>query len=90
MILCDLVMPEMDGYQLLGAINQDSALRDIPVILISARDPLGQPIVSNALAVTVRDGLSVQQVLLCIKALSAILSRGGQAGDPTPPAASAG
>jgi signal transduction histidine kinase/CheY-like chemotaxis protein len=89
-ILCDLVMPEMDGYQLLGAINQDSALRDIPVILISARDPLGQPIVSNALAVTVRDGLSVQQVLLCIKALSAILSRGGQAGDPTPPAASAG
>ena len=89
-ILCDLVMPEMDGYQLLGAINQDSALRDIPVIIISARDPLGQPIVSNALAVTVRDGLSVQQVLLCIKALSAILSRGGQAGDPTPPAASAG
>jgi len=89
-ILLDLVMPEMDGYQLLGAINQDSALRDIPVILISARDPLGQPIVSNALAVTLRDGLSVQQVLLCIKALSAILSRGGQAGDPTPPAASAG
>jgi signal transduction histidine kinase/CheY-like chemotaxis protein len=89
-VLLDLVMPEMDGYQLLDAMSRESALRDIPVVLISARDPLGQPIVSKALAVTMRDGLSVQQVLLCIKALSAILSQDGQAGDPAPPAASAG
>jgi len=51
------------------------------VILISARDPLGQPIVSNALAVSCRDGLSAERLLSCIEALTAILSRSGLPGD---------
>jgi signal transduction histidine kinase/CheY-like chemotaxis protein len=74
-MLLDLVMPEMDGFQLLSIKSQDPELRDIPVILISARDPLGQPIVSNGLAVTCQRGMSAREVLACIDALSRILSR---------------
>jgi len=37
-ILLDLVMPEMDGWSVLKARNDDPALRDIPVVVIS-----GQP-----------------------------------------------
>jgi CheY-like chemotaxis protein len=81
-ILLDLVMPNMDGFRLLAAKNQDPALRDIPVIVISARDPAGQPIVSNALAVMRGGGLSVPRLLACIEALTAILSTAGPIGDP--------
>lgn len=73
-LLLDLVMPEMDGFQLLTVKSKDPALRHIPVILISARDPLGQPILSSGLAVTCRRGMSAREVLACIDALSRILS----------------
>ncbi|MEJ5199908.1 MAG: ATP-binding protein, partial [Anaerolineae bacterium] len=73
-LLLDLVMPEMDGFQLLAAKSQDPELRDIPVILTSARDPLGQPIASNSLMVARGGGLSAQQLLACIEALLGILA----------------
>ncbi len=34
-VLCDITMPEMDGFQVLEAIMSDSNLRDIPVIMVS-------------------------------------------------------
>lgn len=39
-ILLDLVMPEMDGYETLAAIKADDALRHLPVIIISGVDEL--------------------------------------------------
>lgn len=35
LIISDVVMPEMDGYQLCKAIKGDAALRNIPVILVT-------------------------------------------------------
>ena len=40
LVLLDILMPEMDGYQVLERMRQDSALRDIPVIVISAQDEI--------------------------------------------------
>jgi signal transduction histidine kinase len=37
LILSDVMMPRMDGFGLLGEIRADAELRDLPVILISAR-----------------------------------------------------
>ncbi|SDD54775.1 response regulator [Ruegeria marina] len=37
-VLLDIVMPEVDGYQVLSVMKADAALRDIPVIVISALD----------------------------------------------------
>jgi signal transduction histidine kinase len=40
LVLSDIVMPEMDGYELCRSIKSDHALRDIPVILVtSLTDP---------------------------------------------------
>jgi CheY-like chemotaxis protein len=87
-ILLDLVMPNMDGFQFLELRRQQPDLRDIPVVIISARDPAGQPIVSNMLAATLGGGLSVSQLLAGIKAFSKVLAiPGGPVGDPEPIAA---
>ena len=37
LILCDLLMPEMDGFTLLGHIGQNSELKRIPFIFFSAK-----------------------------------------------------
>jgi CheY-like chemotaxis protein/nitrogen-specific signal transduction histidine kinase len=37
-VLLDLMMPDMDGFQLVTALQMDHALRDIPVIVLTALD----------------------------------------------------
>jgi adenylate cyclase len=39
-VLLDLLMPEMDGYQVLERMKQDPILRHLPVIVISALDEM--------------------------------------------------
>ena len=39
-VLLDIVMPEMDGYETLAALKADEQLRDLPVIVISGVDEL--------------------------------------------------
>ncbi len=39
-ILMDINMPEIDGYELCRMFNQSSALKDIPVIMLTGRDGL--------------------------------------------------
>jgi CheY-like chemotaxis protein len=89
-ILLDLAMPDMDGFGLLERKRWDPALCHIPVVVITARDPVGQPIVSNALAVTQAGGLSVHDLLACIQAITGILSAATQIDDRVPTVASAG
>ena len=37
LILTDVMMPRMDGFQLLQKLRADPELRDIPIIVLSAR-----------------------------------------------------
>ena len=38
LMLLDVLMPEMDGYEVLARLKQNARLRDLPVIMISAVD----------------------------------------------------
>jgi class 3 adenylate cyclase/CheY-like chemotaxis protein len=40
LVLLDLMMPEMNGYEVLEACRDDPRLRDLPIIMISARDEI--------------------------------------------------
>lgn len=80
-ILLDLVMPNMDGFQLLEARSQDPELKAIPVVVISARDLAGKPVVSNAIVVAQHGGFSMRQLLACIQVISRALSASGPSGD---------
>jgi len=69
-ILLDLLMPNLDGFRFLEARSQHPRLSGIPVVVVSARDPGGQPIVSGTIAVTWGHGLSIRQLLATIEALT--------------------
>jgi CheY-like chemotaxis protein len=78
LVLLDIVMPRMDGWQFLEQKSRDAMLRDIPVILISAQDPVRQPVTSNAMIATVSTGLSPHQVLNCALKFSTLLVQPAQ------------
>ena len=39
LILVDLSLPKLDGWEMIGRIKEDEETRDIPVIVVSARRP---------------------------------------------------
>lgn len=86
-VLLDLIMPELNGFEIVAEMKKDAALRDIPVIVLSARDPTGHPMVTDCLAVTRGGGLAVPHLLNCIKAIiSGGSPRAYQPTAPEPPA----
>lgn len=73
-MLLDLMMPGMNGFQVLEEKANDPAIAAIPVIIISSRDPSGEPLGSNSLTVTQGAGLSQPNLIACIQALGKILA----------------
>ena len=73
-LLLNLVMPHVGGFEILGAMRKDEALRDVPVIILtSSTDPaaklealklgatdfLGKPVDPSELALRLRNTLAV-------------------------------
>jgi signal transduction histidine kinase len=78
LIICDIMMPEMDGYQVLAELRRDSATATIPFIFLTARtdrtdmrqgmelgadDFLTKPFHATELLSTVRARLHKDQVI---------------------------
>jgi CheY-like chemotaxis protein len=38
LIICDVNMPHMDGFEFIGALKADKSIRDIPVIFLTSFD----------------------------------------------------
>ncbi len=84
-LLClDLNLPDLDGYELLHRKHDDAQIRDVPVVIISARDPTGDPVVAGRLRIELADGLSVRDIVRCVTATDWALARGGPTIDPAP------
>lgn len=73
-LLLDLMMPGMNGFQVLAEKARDPAIADIPVIIISSRDPAGDPLIGNTLTVTHGAGFAQRNLVACIQALGEILA----------------
>jgi signal transduction histidine kinase/CheY-like chemotaxis protein len=73
-VFLDLLLADMDGYQLLNEKNGDPKIQPIPVVIVSARDPWGAPMATNRLRVELAGGLSARDVTLCTAALSQALA----------------
>lgn len=75
LLLLDIVMPGMDGWQVLEAMQREEQLRDIPTFFLSAQDPGEQPLMSEYLLVTMDGGLSLSKLLRCSLEVSTLLLR---------------
>jgi CheY-like chemotaxis protein len=67
-LLLDLMLPGMSGFQVMEEKRQDPAIRDIPVIIISSRDPQGEAITSNMILLSHNGGFSTRNLLDVIQA----------------------
>lgn len=74
LVLLDLGMPDQEGYQMLHKIKLDSDIRSIPVIAISARDPISDPVMASRIRVELAGGLSPRDIVRCTGAISQIFS----------------
>jgi signal transduction histidine kinase/CheY-like chemotaxis protein len=72
-MLLDLAMPEMDGYQVLREKSLDPEIAGIPVIVISSQNPHGESTVSKTFSVTRGGGLSAHELLNCVQTVTRIL-----------------
>ncbi len=52
LILCDIVMPELDGYQLCAMLRHSSAFRLVPIIMLSAKSSYIDRVRANMVGAT--------------------------------------
>lgn len=71
-VLLDLVMPEMDGYNTLAQMREDAGLRDIPVVVITAQQHTPaeeRQLGGKTLLVRTEAGFTNAEVLAYLRAL---------------------
>jgi CheY-like chemotaxis protein len=90
LILLDLGLPHRDGHQVLHEKNLDPQLAGIPVVIVSARNPAGEPAIANRLRVELVGGLSTRDVMNCVDAISRAFAPASRLGNPASPEIAAG
>jgi signal transduction histidine kinase/DNA-binding response OmpR family regulator len=72
-MLLDIMLPDMDGWQILRLKNEDETIKGIPTIIVSAQDPMGHMVESKVLLMAMGQGLSMSRLLRCSLELSTLL-----------------
>jgi signal transduction histidine kinase/CheY-like chemotaxis protein len=73
LMLIDIVMPGMDGWQVLESITRDDRVGKVPAYFVSAQDPADQPPTSQFLLVVMDEGLPISKFLRCSLEVSKLL-----------------
>ena len=60
-------MPGMDGFQVLAEKSRDPSISSIPIIIISARDPMGEPMLGITLSISQSGGFTVANLRIACK-----------------------
>lgn len=74
LVLLDLLMPGMDGTQVLLEKSQDEKIKRIPVIVISSQSPSGEASLSNKVTVFRASGFSLRDLAHFIEQTSHFLA----------------
>jgi len=73
LLLLDIVMEDIDGWEVLRQMRGHVRWRDIPVVVVSAQDVQNQPLTSGTFLATVGRGLSISKLLSCSRSVSTLL-----------------
>ena len=66
LILLDLLMPEKDGWEVVAAVKEDEALRDVPIILMSAVPPQATSLKSQGVAGSIAKPFTMDELLFVV------------------------
>jgi len=74
-VLLDLIMPDLDGFQVLEEMRSDPALDGVEVILVTAADLVEEALVQRSKKMTIHrpDGLRPGEMLRCLEAVMDVL-----------------
>jgi signal transduction histidine kinase/CheY-like chemotaxis protein len=84
LMLLDIVMPDIDGWQVLASMRQDEEIPEVATFVISAQDPADHPLRSRFLLTTMSEGLSLSKLFRCSLEISRLLLEPEGALDPVP------
>ncbi len=73
-LLLDLMMPVMNGFEVLIEKQKDPEIRDVPVVVISSRDPQGEAITSATIHLSHSGGFLTSHLLEIIQAVAEIVA----------------
>lgn len=65
LILLDVVMHDMDGWEVLARKSRSETIRDIPVIFVSGQDPSEEPLSSEVMVATLGKRIPLSKLLSC-------------------------
>lgn len=83
-VLLDLLMPDVDGYEVLAAMQNDESLRDTSTIVISARGAQTHEVFVDSLTISRPEGLTVGELMAALRgSLTALESASPPAAAPT-------
>ena len=88
LVVLDLLMPGVDGYQVMERMRADPRLRDVPVIVVTSKGR-EKTLRADLLGITRPSGLTVDDLMRCLKVeLEELAKLPGSS--PEPPAGPAG
>jgi CheY-like chemotaxis protein len=74
LIILDLIMPRMDGRQLLAAMQRDEALAGIPVVLVTGTPPLD---LRGDVHAILKKPVGMDELLACIRRVAPCIATTG-------------
>ena len=71
LLMLDVLMPEMDGFAVIAAMQADAALRDVPIILVSAKGASESitPDIRGEITLRRESGYSPMELVTLVQAL---------------------
>src|SRR6185437_3753461 len=82
LVLLDLLMPGVDGYAVLQTIQSEERLRDVPVIVVSAKGLVEEHFRATQLTIRAPRGLAAAEIVRCLKLSLDVLTSQPAVGDP--------
>ena len=83
LVLLDLLLPRVSGYEVIREMKSDTALRDVPIVVVSAKGTHDEAVRAKSLDLSRASGLTVGELMGCLRAsLDALLRVGSQDNAP--------
>ncbi|MBI1298687.1 response regulator [bacterium] len=76
LVLLDIMLPDMDGWQVLKTKMTDPLIATIPTYLLSAQDPNQEPLSTKVISLRMGEPLPFRALLRCVEVVPALLREG--------------